>query len=175
MKAGALLVIIITLVVFVGSIGLLSQRPGFAPIPAGHAELRISLAHRAERTEQCRQLTEAEREALPPTRRVTEVCERGRASTYLEVRRNDQVVVSETIRPSGLHGDGRAYYLAFMPVPAGEHLIALSLSDGDGPEAFRIEQQFPVRLAAGEAALLSIGDGQASLHHNPVRTEEEIP
>lgn len=149
-----------------------SQWPAFAPVPPGHAELRISMAHRAKRREQCRQLTEEERQALPPTRRVTEVCERGRAHTHLKVMLNDQVLVDETVRPSGLHRDGRAYYQSFMPLVAGDHLLRLTLQDGEPDGEPTLELHHHVTLSPGDALLLAIGDGGAQLRHGRSASED---
>lgn len=157
--------------VLAGLVGLFGQGPAFAPVPPDHGELKISLAHLAERLEQCRTLTEAEREALPPTRRVTEICERGRASTHLRVILNGQPLVDRHIQPAGWHGGGRAYFQTAMPLPAGSHTLKLELADGDSSEAFSLQEQFSLELGAGESALLAIGDDGARLRHVPMTTE----
>lgn len=160
--------------VFVLLVVAFSQWPSFKSVPPGHGELRISMAHRAERREACRPLTEEEREALPPTRRVTEICERGRASSHLKVILNDQVLIDEVIQPSGLHRDGRAYFQSFMPLAAGDHELILMLRDGPAGQPPSVEARHQFRLSAGDALLLAIGDGSAQFRHGTAtRTSED--
>jgi hypothetical protein len=150
-------------IALIALIAAFGQGPGFAPIEPGHGQLKLSLAHLAERRESCRQLTEAEREALPPTRRVHEVCERGRASTRVRLSLDDQVLLDQRVEPAGWHGDGRAYLLKFISLPAGRHELTIALSDQPDPERFDKRQRFTLELAAGDSALLAIGDGHISL------------
>jgi hypothetical protein len=153
-----------TAVILVGLVAAFSQGPIFAPIPPDHGELKISLSHLAERLQACRQLTEEERMALPPTRRVSEICERERTSTHLQIRLDEQILINQQIRPSGLHGSGRAYFQEFVVLPAGSHQLEVLLKDGHGPDGLMLEQQFNLHLDPGASALLAIGDGEIRLH-----------
>lgn len=144
-------------------IGAFAQGPAFSPVADDHAELRLSLAHLSERLVPCRQLTEEERQELPPTRRVQEVCERGRSPTVIELRINGQLLLERTITPAGWHDDGRAYLLQRFDLPAGRHRLDMALRDTPREEGFDMQRQFSLHLAAGEAALLEVGDGDITL------------
>jgi len=154
---------VVTAGLFAGLIAGFAIGPGWAPIPAGHGQLKISLAHRAPRREACRTLTEAERMALPPTRRVTEVCERGRTSSRLIVQVNERVAVDQTIAPAGLHGDGKAYYQEFITLPAGPTRLAVALRDEADESGSALQRTFAFELESGQAPLLAVGDGAIEL------------
>jgi hypothetical protein len=160
---------------FILLIAAFSQGPAFAPIQPDHGQLKLSLAHLAERREVCRQLSEAEQQALPPTRRVSEICERGRASTRIRLELDDQVLLDRQVNPAGLHGDGRAYLLKFIDLPAGRHQLTVALSDRPDEDGFDKQQVFILDLAAGDAPLLAIGDGDISLRQAPAPTKEISP
>jgi len=152
---------------FIALTAALGQGPAFAPVPEGHGELKISVAHLAARLQPCRQLSEEERQALPPTRRVSEVCERGRAPTRIRLTLNGDTLIDQRIAPAGMHGDGRAYFLEFLPLPAGRHELELNLHDSpddqDDASGYTLRERFILELAPGESALLAIGDGTISL------------
>ena len=144
-------------------VAALAQGPAFSPVAEGHGELRLSMAHLAERLVPCRPLTEEERQALPPTRRVTEICEPGRSPTVIELRLDDELLIRETVTAAGWHDDGRAYLVTTFAVPAGEHRLRMSLRDTPRDEGFDMEKEFILRLESGDAALLEVGDGDVRL------------
>jgi hypothetical protein len=145
-------------------VGLLSQWPLHAPIPPGHGELKLSMAHLTDRLEPCRVLGEEERAALPPNMRVTEICERARASALIEILLDGQPLLSERVRPAGLYRDGRSYLHRVAILPAGRHSLELRLRDTPREDGYDREQQFILDLKPGMSALLRIGDGEAVLH-----------
>lgn len=145
-------------------VALLSQWPTHAPVAPGHGELKLSMAHLTERLEPCRALGEEERAALPPNMRALEVCERARAPALIEVLLDGEVLLAETVRPAGLHRDGRAYLHRVVALPAGRHALQLRLRDSPREDGFDREQHFILDLAPGMSALLRIGDGEAVLH-----------
>jgi hypothetical protein len=145
-------------------VGLFTQWPRYAPVPPGHGELKLSLAHLTERLEPCRPLSEEERRALPPNMRVTEICERARALAVLEIVLDGEVLFAESVRPAGLHRDGRAYLHRVVTLPAGRHALELRLRDSPREQGWDREQAFVLDLKPGMSALLRIGDGEARLH-----------
>lgn len=156
----------LTWLLFAGVVGVFGQGLSFAPVPPGHAELKFSMAHLTERVEPCRQLSEEEREALPPTRRVTEVCERARAPATVEIRLDDQVILRETHEAAGLHDDGRIYMLHFWHLPVGEYQLSLAMRDTPRDEGFDEKHSFELKLREHDSALLEVGDGHVRLRQN---------
>lgn len=165
--AGRLLGQLVTFALLAAAVASLSQGPEFVRLSPDQGELKISLAHLASRAQACRQLSEEERMALPPTRRVTEVCERGRPATRLVVRINDETWVDERVEAAGWHREGRAYFLTRMNLPSGSHQMVVGLGEGDAePEL----SEFTLDLTARESALLSIGDHGVELRSQRLDT-----
>lgn len=130
--------------------------PSFNPLPAAHGRLTLAIAHLSERLEPCRQLSEAERMELPPTRRVTEVCERARVPVRVELMVNDRTLLAQEFEPSGFHQDGRIYRVESWPLPAGNYRVELTLT-GRTAESSRHEI-FEFFLPAGASAVVDIED-----------------
>ena len=148
---------------FLALIAAFAAGPAFSPVPEGYGELKISMAHLAERIEPCRPLTEEERMALPPTRRVAEVCPGGRAPTVVRVRLDDEVIIDRQVKAAGWREEGRAYLLEFQPLPAGHYQLELALRDSPRDEGYDMQQRFNLALEPGDSALLEIGDGDVVL------------
>ena len=148
---------------FLAVIAAFAAGPAFSPVPEGHGELKISMAHLADRLNPCRQLTEEERMALPPTRRVREVCERGRVPTLVRVRLDGEMIIERRVKAAGWQEDGRAYLLEFHPLPAGHYELELALRDSPREAGYDMQRQFNLVLEPGDSALLEIGDGDVAL------------
>ncbi|QOC22499.1 hypothetical protein IC757_16065 [Wenzhouxiangella sp. AB-CW3] len=148
---------------FLVVIAAFAMGPAFSPVPEGYGELKISMAHLAERVEPCRPLTEEEQTDLPPTRRVTEVCPRGRVPTLVRVRLDGELIIDRRVKAAGWQEDGRAYLLEFEPLPAGHYELELALRDSPREEGYDMQRQFKLALEPGHSALLEIGDGDVAL------------
>jgi hypothetical protein len=144
-------------------LGVFAQWPRFAPLPAGHGELKLSLAHLTERMQPCHTLSAEERQALPPNMRMLERCERARAPAVIELTLDGEVLLAEAIRPAGLHRDGRAYLYRHWALPAGDYALELALRDSPREEGFDRRQRFELTIVPGASALLKVGDGEAVL------------
>jgi hypothetical protein len=148
---------------FAATAGLLSQWPQYSPLPEDHGELKLSMAHLTERLEACKQLSPEELAALPPNMRIPEKCPRRRTDAVIELAFNGQMLLSESVRPVGLARGGRTYLQARWGLPAGEYELELRLRDTPRESGFDHVQRFRLELAAGESALLDVGDGEAKL------------
>lgn len=153
----------LTWAVLAALVGLFGQGPAFAPYDPGQALIKVSMAHLPERLEPCRQLSAAEREALPPTRRVHEICGRERAPTRFELRLDGEVLVADTIEAAGLSSGGRAYYLEYFPVEPGRYTLTIRLADTPRTAGFDLEREMDLELIAGESALIEISDDGVAL------------
>lgn len=159
------------IVVFLGvaaAVGVLSQWPGFHPLPPGHGELTLSMAHLTARLEPCRSLTEEERAALPPNMRVLEVCARPRVPAVIEVTVNDERLLAAAVRPAGLHRDGRAYLVRSWALPAGIHRVTLNLRDTPREEGFDERYDLVVDLAENASIVMEVGDGGVRMLNAPI-------
>lgn len=143
---------------FAAVVGGLGQGPDFAPYDAERALLRVSMAHLSQRLVPCRRLTEEERAELPPTRRVQEVCERGRAPTRLVLDVDGNKRIDTVVKPAGLSGDGRSYFMTSFQVDPGRHKFGVRMADSPDHDGFDIQHEFVLDLASGEVALIEAGD-----------------
>jgi hypothetical protein len=141
----------------------LAHWPRYRPLPEGHGELKLSMAHLTERLQPCRTLSAEERAKLPPNMRALQTCERERAPAVVELLLNGHTLVQRAVPPAGLHNDGRSYLHQQWPLPAGSHQLTLRLRDTPRSEGYDHEQHFDLSLQPGASALLRVGDGQANL------------
>ncbi len=151
---------------FAGVIGTFAQGPSYSPVKEGHAELKFSLAHLTQRLSPCRTLTEEERQALPPTRRAMEVCERARAPAVVEVRLDDEIIFHKTKKAAGFHEDGRVYMLGFWQLPVGSYDLTVAVRDTPRESGYDKTHAFKLVLRKGDSALLEVGDDGAALRQN---------
>lgn len=135
--------------------------PPFNPLPADYGRLTLAVAHLSERGHPCRQLSERERMELPPTRRVTEVCERARVPVKIELVVNGRTLLAGAFEPSGLHDDGRVYLVESWLLPAGRYRAELTLT-GRTQETSRHEV-FEFFLPPDTNAVVDIEDHEIRL------------
>jgi hypothetical protein len=148
---------------FAVTAGVFAHWPTYSPLPEGHGELKLSMAHLTERLEPCVQLNPEELAALPPNMRMPERCPRARAHALIELDANGRPLLSTAVRPAGLARGGRAYLQSRWDLPAGDYALELRLRDTPRDDGFDQVQRFTLRLAVGESALINVGDGEARL------------
>ncbi|HRE88843.1 MAG TPA: hypothetical protein PK095_06830, partial [Myxococcota bacterium] len=119
----------------------LAEMPYLAPSPP--PELVVSLRAAGKVTEKCERRTPAELAALPPHKRVAEVCERGRAEVRLVVRVDGVLAHDERHAPGGAFGDGLSNAVVVVPMSPGEREVLVSLDLGEGiPRVTRTRRSF---------------------------------
>jgi hypothetical protein len=91
------------------------------------ARLRIAFSARPERIETCRTPSTEELASLPAHMRQGVVCEGTTASYRLEVRHDDSLVASASLRGGGLRHDRRLYALRELSLPSGRSTIDVRL------------------------------------------------
>lgn len=148
---------------FMAATGVFAQWPLYSPVPQGHGELKLSMAHLTERLEPCRQLSAEEIAALPPNMRVVEQCPRGRVSAFVELEADGALLFEGAVRPVGLARGGRTYLQARWSLPAGNYQLELRLRDSPREAGFDLVERFSLNLDSSESALLSVGDGEPRL------------
>jgi hypothetical protein len=113
----------------------LSQRP-YTPPAAADAMLRLSWRVPGERVQECRRLSEEERERLPAHMRRDEVCEGRLLPSVLVVEVDGRTVVHDTVRGSGARGDRPLSVFRELALPPGAHAVRVRFeraerADGD--------------------------------------------
>lgn len=150
-------------------LGALS-RFGWDAGEAREAELRLAWRARAPLVEECRRLTETEREALPAHMRREVVCE-GRVARYrLDVAVGGEPRLDRVIRGAGARGDRPLYVFETLRLPPGRHELRVRFeraedAGGGGENGFPalLELERRVELEPGRAVLITYDEATRRL------------
>lgn len=115
------------------------------------AVVRVSFGARAERIQECRTVSDEELAKLAPQMRQRVICEGTTARYQLEVRRDDEVLLTQLVRGGGLRHDRPLYVSRDIPVPEGEAHYRVTLVRIDtiaNPDTVAAKSAVPPRLSA---------------------------
>lgn len=115
-------------------VAALSRAP-YATGPAEASLVRLSWRARGQQVEECRPLTQEERERLPAHMRPSEICERRGVPYLLEVTLDDRAVLTDTVHPGGARADRPVYVYREIAVSPGEHELRVRFAAVAVPEA----------------------------------------
>lgn len=139
---------------FALAIGVFSQWPPYRPLAPDQALVKLSFVRVGKPVGDCRQLSEAELAKLPPNMRTPTVCPRERSPLTVQVAIDGRPVLDRSAPPTGLRRDGASAVYERMVVPAGERLIAVSLSDDVRARDTPHRREERVRLAPGQVLVI---------------------
>jgi hypothetical protein len=128
-----------------------SDWPIYRSIADGAAVVKLSFAHSADRSAECRRRTPEELAKLPPNMRRPMDCPRERRPIATELSIDGEVVFAADLPPSGLSRDGPSQVYRRFVVPAGEHMIVARLRDTPRPSGFDHERAEKVTLRPGQS------------------------
>lgn len=111
-----------------GVMGVVSDFSYATPVAEG-SELVVSFKHPGAISENCRDLSAAEIEAVPIHMRHKQDCERLRASVRLLVEVDGKESLRQTFAPTGLWGDGSSVAVERIPLPVGAHTVTIAIGD----------------------------------------------
>lgn len=120
-------------------IGAFSQWPPIVHFPADKAQIKLSLAHGADRKEECRKRTAEELKALAPNMRKATECSRERLPVWIEIVIDGQAIYQAAVPPTGLSGDGPSRIYIRFTVPTGNRHLRLRLRDTARTEGYDYE------------------------------------
>ena len=123
-----------------------AANPVYRQFPADQAQIKLSFAHGAARTEDCRRLTYEEISKLPPGQRRPNTCSRERVPVRVQLSVDDETVYDAILHPTGLSRDGPARVYQKFTVPAGHHVIVARLRDSRRTHGFDYETRKSVEL-----------------------------
>lgn len=115
-------------------IAALSDAP-YRPYPERDAMVRLAWSARPERIETCRRQTEEELAKWPPHMRQLVVCEGTSARYQLEVLRDGDRVLLDTVRGAGARGDRPIFLLREERVAPGTMRLEVRFTRIDHPSA----------------------------------------
>jgi len=131
-------------------LGYFSQAPVYSHFPPDMSLIKVSFAHGAQRKVPCRKRTAEELAKLAPNMRKAMLCSRERLPVTIELSVDGQVVLAETLPPTGLSRDGPSRLYRRIPVPAGVHLLDMRLRDSARETGFDYERSERVTLAPAQ-------------------------
>lgn len=146
------------LVALTAAVPALSWVPFHAP-RSGSAALVVSFKHPGQETEDCRDRTVQELEALPPHMRQVRVCDRRREPVRLELRLDGRLVSVGDHAPGGLWGDGPSVAIVQLDVVPGEHLVEVLLDDGPKGVPFRGRRELHFEAGRRQVVLFDRSSG----------------
>jgi len=128
-------------------LGFFADTPAYRHFDDDKAQLTLSLAHSGKHVGECRRLTAAEIAALPPNMRKPLDCPRGRLPVLVEVELDGQLIVSESVPPSGLFGDGPSQIYKNFVIPSGSYTLIVRLRESARDEGFDYQREAQVMIS----------------------------
>jgi hypothetical protein len=131
---------------FAAVIGYFSTRPAYTHLAADEALIKLSFSHAGAHVHECRKLTQAELDRLPPNMRRPMECPRARVALLVELELDGKTLYRDTLPPSGLSGDGASTAYMKFPVTVGTHHLVARLRDSRRTDGFDYEQAVTLNL-----------------------------
>ena len=131
-------------------LGYFSTRPAYRAFPADAAQILLDFSHVGQRKGECRKLTPEEIAAMAANMRRAEICPRERLPVLVELEIDGELLVSRSLAPGGLSGDGAAQIYQALRVEPGEHFLVARLSDSGRESGYDYEARERVALRARE-------------------------
>lgn len=131
-------------------LGFFAQSPRYQAFPADMAQIKLSLAHGAQPKGECRRLSRAELDKLPPNMRKPVSCPRQRLPLLVELLVDGRTVYSASVEPTGLSGDGPSRVYERFAVTPGRHQITARLRESARTEGFDYERTAEILLRPGQ-------------------------
>lgn len=145
---------VIAYAIFAAATGLFSVWPSYRLLGSDQAMISLSFSHAALRVGECRKLTQAELDELPPNMRKPADCPRERYPLSVRLSIDGRIAYDRLHEPSGLWKDGKASIYSRFPVDAGRHSITIGMNESGGTE-FDYDLEANLAVAAGQNIVLS--------------------
>ena len=148
---------------FALAIGVFSQWPPYRHLGSDQALIKLSFTRVGKPVGDCRTLTAAELARLPPNMRAPTSCPRERSPVTVEVELDGATVLKRIAPPTGLSKDGASAVYERLPVPAGEHRIAVRLSDDVRARDAAYTREATVKLVPGQVLVIDFDAGKGGI------------
>jgi hypothetical protein len=139
---------------FALAIGVFSQWPRYRHLAADQALIKVSFTRVGKPVGDCRSLGAEELARLPPNMRTPTVCPRERSAVTVEVDLDGRTVLQRSAEPGGVARDGASALYERLVVQAGEHRVAVRLSDDVRARAQPYTREATVKLAPGQVLVI---------------------
>jgi hypothetical protein len=135
-------------------LGYFSVAPAYQHFPSAMAQVKLSFAHGGKPKGECRKLSPEELKALPPNMRQPEICPRERLPVLVELSVDGDVILFESLPPTGLASDGPSRIYRKFTLEPGEHRIRARLRDSNRAEGFDYERDAMIKLSPQEILVI---------------------
>ncbi len=135
------------------------SRAPYPGAPMASPELVVSFKVPGKASTVCRKVTDAEKAAQPMHMRRDEICERRRSPVHLLVVVDGTVRIDSKYEGGGVRGDGVSVGLERVTLGAGEHVVAISIDDGDPATAVSSTQTVKIGPRERAVVLFERGTG----------------
>ena len=139
---------------FALAIGVFSQWPPYRHLGPDEALIKLSFTRVGKPVGDCRTLKPDELAKLPPNMRAPTVCPRERSPLTVELALDGTTVLERTAPPTGLSKDGASAVYERLVVPAGDHRIAVRLSDDVRARDAAYVHEATVKLEPGQVLVI---------------------
>ena len=135
---------------FAVSAGVFTIWPPFSQLEAGNAVVSLTFSHAGQRIKECRQLSQEELNKLPPNMRKPSDCPRERYPVKVLFSIDNEIMYDQLLLPSGFWKDGESTIYNRIELPAGNHELAIEMSDSGRSKGFDFSGQSNITLAKGQ-------------------------
>ena len=132
---------------FAAVVGYFATSPPYTHLDPDKALIKLSFSHAGRHRTECRRLSQAELNALPPNMRRPLDCPRERLPLLVELELDGEVLYRDRLPPSGLAGDGASTAYRKFPVAAGNHRLVVRLRETARAQGFDHEKAATITLA----------------------------
>ncbi len=139
---------------FALAIGVFSQWPPYRHLQPDQALIKLSFTRVGKPVGDCRTLSADELARLPPNMRAPTSCPRERSPVTVQVDLDGRTVLQRVAPPTGIAKDGAAAVYERLVVPAGEHQIAVRLSDDVRARDAAYRHESRVTLVPGQVLVI---------------------
>lgn len=131
-----------------------SNWPQYRQTPPDTGVVMLSFVHSADRSGECRRLTQQDLAKLPPNMRKPQECPRGRRPLHVELEVDGQTIYSATLPPTGIAGDGPSKVYQRFVLRTGEHALRVRMRDTARTEGFDHERAAKIPLAPDQMLVI---------------------
>jgi hypothetical protein len=135
-----------------------SAWPAFDLMRPGEAMISLAFSHAGQRLGECRRLSQAELDKLPPNMRKPTDCPRERRPVLVVFSVDQHTLYQRALPPSGIWNDGESTIYARFPVPQGEHLLHIGMSDSGREAGFDFQLETQVVLQPEQHLVVEFDD-----------------
>ena len=151
---------------FALAIGVFSQWPPYRHLGPDEALVKVSFTRVGKPIGECRTLSAEELARLPPNMRQATVCPRERSPVTVEVDLDSRPVLRRSAAPGGVARDGASALYERLVVPAGEHRIAVRLSDDARARQAPYQREATVKLVPGQVLVIDFDAAKGGITMN---------